>query len=512
MSMRFHILFVIASIFLSNCAPYLHIIERYPNNKEKTVELMRGKGSSGQIIKRIEYYSNGRKKSEVDINNARKDGKYLAYTKNAAISIKGRYEDGSQSGKWYWYNTAGELDSIHTYQNGRLHGKSTIYSNGNILIKRKYSKGKLNGRFFELYTSGEKKVNGYYVNNLPDRKWLWWDENQTKARQVHFNNGVKHGEIRIWNEGIIKLTGAFDQDQKSGTWKWYHTKKQLDSLVTYEKGLLHGILNVWHKNGILAVTGDFVHGKMNGQWKWISEDEIPDSSKTYSNGQLNGLSEFYYNNGELKQSAQYHAHQLHGEQRFYFPTGQIKSITNFESGKKTGPYETWLISGSPEEFGIYKEDKLHGKVQRWYTTGIMSSIANYKRGILHGLMQIQSLSDELNKQMFFDQGNEIVRFEYHSNGRFKRVMILDNGQILYERKWNGLGIENTEEKYIVGTSRDTDFYLSGFLKYECTFNNDKKHGVEWWFDEDRKPTIVNIFYQGDRILSYDLTSNDERSE
>ena len=77
MSMRFHILFVIASIFLSNCAPSLHIVERYPNNKEKTVELMRGKGSSRQIIKRIEYYSNGRKKSEVDINNARKDGKYL---------------------------------------------------------------------------------------------------------------------------------------------------------------------------------------------------------------------------------------------------------------------------------------------------------------------------------------------------------------------------------------------------------------------------------------------------
>ena len=122
MSMRFHILFMIAGIFLSNCAPSLHIVEQYPDNKEKTVELMKGKGSSGRIIKRIEYYSNGRKKSEVDINNGRKDGKYLAYTKNAAISIKGRYENGSQSGKWYWYDTAGKLDSIHTYQNSRLHG------------------------------------------------------------------------------------------------------------------------------------------------------------------------------------------------------------------------------------------------------------------------------------------------------------------------------------------------------------------------------------------------------
>jgi len=45
MSMRFHILFMIAGICLSNCAPSLHIVERYPDNKEKTVELMKGKGS-----------------------------------------------------------------------------------------------------------------------------------------------------------------------------------------------------------------------------------------------------------------------------------------------------------------------------------------------------------------------------------------------------------------------------------------------------------------------------------
>ena len=121
---------------------------------------MQGKGSSGRIIKRIEYYSNGRKKSEVDINNGRKDGKYLAYTKNAALSIKGQYEDGNQSGKWYWYNIAGKLDSIHTYQNNRLHGKSTLYSNGIVLIKREYIEGKLNGKFIEFYTNGEKKVNG----------------------------------------------------------------------------------------------------------------------------------------------------------------------------------------------------------------------------------------------------------------------------------------------------------------------------------------------------------------
>ena len=109
------------------------------------------------------------------------------------------------------------------------------------------------------------------------------------------------------------------------------------------------------------------------------------------------------------------------------------NLEKTDSGSKARQYLEALLR---IPFGIYKEDKLHGKVQRWYTTGIMSSIANYKQGILHGLMQIQSLSDELNKQMFFDQGNEIVRFEYHSDGRFKRVMIIDNGQILYERKWN----------------------------------------------------------------------------
>ena len=77
--------------------------------------------------------------------------------------------------------------------------------------------------------------------------------------------------------------------------------------------------------------------------------------------------------------------------------------------------------------------------------------------------------------------------------------------------WSSNNFKNPE-KYIIGTHRETDFYLSGFLKYECTFKKEEKHGVEWWFDEDRNPTKVNIFYQGDRILSYDLTSNDESRE
>jgi antitoxin component YwqK of YwqJK toxin-antitoxin module len=75
-----------------------------------------------------------------------------------------------------------------------------------------------------------------------------------------------------------------------------------------------------------------------------------------------------------------------------------------------------------------------------------------------------------------------------------------------------MGVETTDEKYIVGTRLDSEFYLSGFLKYECTYKGGDKHGVEWWFDNNHNPTKINIYYLGEKILSHDLLLDNETSE
>ncbi len=492
-------------VVLFACAPNVRIVDRYAMNEKKTVEVVKGNGNEARVTKRIHYYSNGQIKSEINISNGEANGKFITFHSNGAVASKGKFYSGKERGEWVWTNAKGSVDSIHTYKDGILHGKTQYYNGEKLIISQKYSDGELNGKFIENYPTGLKKVSGKYLNDLPHDKWIWWEADKSKSRLVNFSNGIKHGNIQVWNEGRAVLSGSFDQDQKSGTWKWHRSKKDLDSLANYSKGLLNGPYKAWHSNGQIAVNGTFLNGMLQGFWKWYSEDDILDSSKTFTQGLLNGPSKFYYKNGQLKRSVYFASNFLQGEDNSYFSSGQIKEKTTYQSGKKTGPYEIWNTSARPAEKGSFIDDELNGMIQRWYYTGASASIASYKAGILDGVMQVFTLSNRLKRELFYDKGKEIARLEYHDNGRFKRVIIIDNGKLEYERKWNQSGVEETAEVFITGTRMDSDFYLSGVLKYECIYKGKSKHGMEWWFDESRNPTKVNLFLNGNEILSHELS-------
>ena len=98
--MRFYILIITLGVLLPSCAPTIKVVAKYPSEQKKTEELVKGKGSSGRTVKRIEYYPNGAKKSEVDIKLSKKYGKYIGYHKNGATAVIGNYAGNQQSGKW----------------------------------------------------------------------------------------------------------------------------------------------------------------------------------------------------------------------------------------------------------------------------------------------------------------------------------------------------------------------------------------------------------------------------
>ena len=84
----------VLGLFVISCAPTIHIVDRYPSEQKKTIEWVKGKGSSGRIIKRIEYYPNGAKKSESKIKNGRPNGPFIGFYKNGSISVKGQSKNG----------------------------------------------------------------------------------------------------------------------------------------------------------------------------------------------------------------------------------------------------------------------------------------------------------------------------------------------------------------------------------------------------------------------------------
>ena len=493
-------------LILSACAPpTVRVIDRYPNKEKKTVEWVKESGSSVIVIKRIDYYTNGQTFSEVLFSNGKMHGDFIQYHPNGRIGTKGEYHSGKKIGKWVWNDEIGTIDSIHTFKDGLFNGKSEIFSSGELFIRQNYINGKLNGKFVEYYPGGSKKVSGSYLDDIPHDQWIWRLEDGSKSRLMTYNRGIKSGKFNVWNDTELVQSGSFKNDLQDGLWKWQHSADHLDSLVNYKNGVLDGSYKVWHDNGSTSVIGEFLSGKPHGQWEWWSEIEQIDSIKTFSNGLLNGSLMVYYANSQLKRSADYSLNKLNGELLTYYDSGQIKSKTTYNSDDKMGDYEIWSPNGNKEEVGTYLSNKYHGQIKRWFSNGSPASLSTYKDGMLHGIMQIYSLSDVIKRESYYKKDNEIARFEYHDNGRFKRVLSMDDGLILYERKWNSNGLEETEELFITGTRIDSDYFLSGDIKYECIYKGEKKHGMEWWFDDQRNPTMINLFVDGRKIITHEIT-------
>ncbi len=493
-------------LILSACAPpAIRVIDRFPNNEKKTVEWVKERGTSAIVIKRVVFYNNGQTFSEVAFSNGRMHGDFIQYHPNGKIVTKGEYLSGKKTGKWVWYDDIGNVDSVYTYKIGLFNGKSEIYNNEELIVRQNYVNGKLNGKFVEYYPNRKKKVTGSYLDDIPHDEWIWRLEDGSKARLMTYNRGIKSGRLNVWNNSELTLSGSFKEDLQDGEWKWYRSKNHLDSLVTYNNGVLDGSYKKWHDNGSKSVIGEYLSGNPNGQWEWWSEDDQLDSIKTFSNGLLNGPLMIYYDNGELKRSANYSFDKLNGELLTYYESGQLKNTTSYQSGDKMGNYEIWAPNGNKEETGSYLSNQLHGQMKRWFSNGSPASLFTYKDGMLHGLMQTYSLSNVLKRESYYNKNNEIARFEYHDNGRFKRVLSIDGGLTLYERKWNFNGLEETEELFITGTRIDSDYFLSGDLKYECIYKGEKKHGMEWWFDDQKNPTKINLFVDGRKIVTHEIS-------
>ena len=502
MMYRYYIIYF--GLLLSSCAPTIRVSDRYPNNQEKTVDVIKEEGDSFKLIKRINYYQDGKILSEVTFADKKMHGNFFQYHLNGQINVKGRYSYGEKIGKWTWRNVSGMIDSIHSYDRNLLNGWSKIFNNGELIIRQKYLNGKLNGKFTEYYPGGVLKVSGSYLDDIPNEQWIWKLEDKSNSRLINYKQGIKSGDFKIWNSGELTLSGAFEDDLQSGEWKWFRSGKKLDSLITFSKGLRDGLYEVYHQNGEQAIAGKYLNANREGRWEWWAEDASIDSIKTFSNGYLNGPLVIYSDNGEITRSANFRLDKLDGVESIYYVSGQLKEKTTYSAGEKMGNYEIWAPSGNMEEIGSYLSDQLHGQIKRWYSNGSPASLYTYKDGLLNGLMQVYSLSNILKRESYYKKGDEIARFEYHDNERFKRIMTIDDGLTLYERKWNYNGVEETNELFISGTRTDSDYFISGNIKYECIYKGTKKHGIEWWFDDQRNPTKINLYDNGRMIVSHNI--------
>jgi antitoxin component YwqK of YwqJK toxin-antitoxin module len=266
----------------------------------------------------------------------------------------------------------------------------------------------------------------------------------------------------------------------------------------------YGEYKVWYNNGELFVSGNHILGKRIGEWKWFNRNGKKDSTKVYNDGQLYGLSTIYFDGKQVYKLMYYINDKLHGEMKTFYNDGKIQSLLTFKYGKRSGAFRYWDENGATEEEGAYLNDKLHGLVTRWYNEQQISSITMFADGSLQGLMRVFSPSGSTMKEGYYYNGNPVIIFEYYENGRFKRIQVYREDEIIDERLWTESGVNITN--HTLGLRTKSNVHTNGNPKYECTFMNNNKHGIEWYWGEYFDLQSLNVYDQGTLVLSRTWTS------
>ncbi len=530
---------ILFTLFLFSCAPVSIVIDRYDNNREKTVAIMKVDKKDGFVdsvtVELLTYHPNGQLASSTDMLRNIQHGKHVAYSPTGEVIAKGQFENNRKSDKWSWFGRDGIPDSLRTFEKGMLSGKSVDYSSsGEKTREIMYLNHKYHGKSIQYNDNGKKSLIGEYMHGIPHGKWTWFNTSGKKERIVTYKKGIKDGPVSIWNDqGKKAMTGTYINDKKNGEWKWHSDNKGLDSLIQFSENKYMGKYQIWHVNGQKAVNGEYQNGIKIGEWKWYTINGNLDSTKIFSNGMLNGPVQFYYGSGtainkvstisfepleeiiskvknkiipgesKIKTKMTYSNGKLQGEKIDYYLNGQEQSSWTYDMGIRTGPFTEWNSSGLKKESGTYLNDKPNGVIYNWYGHGQLFSVTTYSKGDVHGVMRIYSPSGVITKEAYFYFGQPLCQLDYFDNGRIKQVQVFKRNIVVFQKNWNNLGMETTLTRFKTGITTKTDRYYSGNLRSEKSMKGNELHGLSWEFNEEHALEHLSLYIDGKHVFRRD---------
>ena len=332
------------------------------------------------------------------------------------------------------------------------------------------------------YPSGRLSSEGFIKNGKPDGYWKTYYES-----------------------GVLKSEGNRKDAQLDSLWKFYNEEGKLTLTYEYKEGKKQGMKTVYdvetghivseepfvadtrqgkayyRKNNVRYKEVPFDKGKENGTGKEYLPDGLIQTITTYKNGfisreekinrrdKLNlkqGIWKEFYPNGTVKKEMRYRDDKLDGYLKIFEPDGNLAKAEKYVDGVL--------------QVNVAELVKLDVKTT-YYESGKKKTSGTYKDGLAEGFTRKFSEEGEIIGSELFKDGYKIGEGIYDARG-YK------------QGKWK-------------------EFYITGELKAEGEYINDKKIG-EWIYyhqngkieqrgkyDKNNKPTgDWKWYYESGNIL------------
>jgi antitoxin component YwqK of YwqJK toxin-antitoxin module len=140
-----------------------------------------------------------------------------------------------------FYNPNGKVAGEGMYKNKKRHGRWFFYdTDGNLISEERYLKGLLNDTIKQFHFNGKLYEKWVYNQGLREGLWeQYFDSGTLKARGVYKNNKMQGHIAFFHSNGRLALSGFYENDLRHGTFTYYHEDGKVRVVLRYIHGELH---------------------------------------------------------------------------------------------------------------------------------------------------------------------------------------------------------------------------------------------------------------------------------
>jgi len=225
----------------------------------------------------IEYYQNGKKKSELTYVNNRPNGPAKMYHENGNLSEEGTWVGTRWTGPYKLYYEDGTPRQQFVYNNlGQRDGAQTYYHpNGKVAIEVNMKAGKEEGVKKEYNTNGELTTETYFNGGTIDvaKTKIYEPKKPESADAVKApeEKDQKGTSPTVTSNEVKPNTGTFNGE---GYWILYKNGQITMKGTFAKKKLMDGEERVYDNNGIL------IQVKLYKGGKYVGDGPLPVENKS----------------------------------------------------------------------------------------------------------------------------------------------------------------------------------------------------------------------------------------
>lgn len=193
-------------------------IKYYSNTKNPIYE---GEFKDDKPVGLFTYYSQDGKISARMMHLSDRRTRVEFYHKNGNVLSDGFYYNQLKDSTWYNYAQSGEISSIESFKQDKLHGPSIFYylendnaQNPAIMRKSFYLEGQIHGIYQEFFKSGKLKLEGEYAHGIPLGTWKEYSNLGQLSKSYKFKMGKIHGWVKHFNKnGSVDSESFFKEGE-----------------------------------------------------------------------------------------------------------------------------------------------------------------------------------------------------------------------------------------------------------------------------------------------------------